>query len=177
MEKFKKLSILIGGILLITGLIFPAIRLFSLEGFTYLLVLMSESIWLTLDFLGLSLIIIGIVAYKFSSAKMQYTNLKTEVYSIGAGITLGISLYFSLMWLLVVQTSLQQTNPKDYTLSIIITLIGLVSFFLMIGYYFKERRDRKFKKGIGFGILNTAVFILPSFFLADNIYKILIKII
>lgn len=177
MKKYSKLSFIIGSILLLLGLTVPIIRLNFLEGFTYLLVLMSESIWLTSAFFGLAILIVATVTHIFHSAKLETCNFKTELFSIGAGISLGVAIYYSLMWLIIIQSALQNTNHKEYIMSIVITLICLVAFFITLGYYFKERREKELKKGMGFGILNIIVYILPAFFLADNIYKLLIDII
>ena len=177
MKKYSKLSIIIGSVLLVLGITLPFVRLNFLEGFTYILVLMSESIWLTAAFFGLSLLIVGLVTHIFKDSKTETANAKTEIFSIFSGITLGIAIYYSLMWFIIIQSSLQNTNPKDYIMSIVITLVCLVAFFLTSGFYFKERKEKGFKKGLGFGILNVIIFILPAFFLADNIYKILIGII
>ena len=177
MKKYSKLSIITGIVLLVLGITLPFVRLNFLQGFTYILVLMSESVWLTSALFGLSLLIVGIVTHIFKYNKAENVNAKTEIFSICSGITLGIAIYYSLMWLIIVQSALQNTNHKDYIMSIAITLVCLVAFFLTSGFYFKERKEKEFKKGLGFGVLNTIVFVLPAFFLADNIYKILINII
>lgn len=176
MKKFPLIQIISGVLLLVIGLGLPAIKLALYSDTTYAIILMTESIWLTSALFGGALLISGIINKAFGGKKADLSTAKTEIYahSLSAAFSLGI--YSLLMWLIIESSGLKAINGTAYTASVIITIICMVTVFLLISFASKERKTAGKPKGVIFDIVTFFLYLLPFFFLSDTIYKILEKI-
>ena len=173
MKKIQLIQILAGALLLILGLGIPVLKTLLLTDTTYLIILMTESLWLTAAFFGAALLISGIINKVLGDKKANYSTIKTEIYSHTLSAAFSIGVYSLLLWLIIDSSGLKAVNGSIYTASVIITIICMVMVFLLIAYISKERKSTGKTKGIIFDIITFILYLLPFFFLSDTIYKII----
>ncbi len=175
MKKIPIIQIITGLLLLGIGLGFPALRQTTETELTYVLILMSESLWLTSALFGGALLIGGIINKSLGEKKTEYATLKTEIYSHLISACIGIGVYCFSMWQIIVSLELDTVNSREKTLSMILTFVCILAVFLLGGFYFKERKDNQKSKGKLFDIITLIIYFLPFFFLCDTVYEMLIK--
>lgn len=171
MKRLSKIKIFSGIALLGIGLIIPWLRS-VLDPETYFsVIIMTESIWMTSILLGVAGIITGLIA-KSVKEKKPCANARTELYAHGFSFSLGIGLFFFLMWQLIALNNYTEVESSVLTASIIATVVGILCCILTAAFYFRERKTAGFKKGLLSDLATVLLYLPAFFFMGDALYNL-----
>ncbi len=185
LKRISLLTLLIGAILSIVGVIVPFIALQNYTSQNGAIGIIGGADTPTLEFLvmrimngwpfvailfGVALIVSALFCLIFSKTIKNNCNIKTTAFSFVLSAVGAAGLVCALLWFSVVSFDEMSKHPIAYPVSIILGIVCFFAFIVLIAVYLKMRKKNWSIKGLIIDVLTSIIYLPSSFFLFSYFY-------
>ncbi len=178
LKQISLLTLLIGALFSITGVIVPFITLQNYTSQNGAIGIIGGADTPTYEFIvfrimnglpflavlfGISLVISALFCLIFSKTVKSNCNIKTTALSFGLSAIGGAGLVCAFLWFTIVSFHETSEYPIAYPASLLIGILCFVAFVVLFAIYFKARKTNWSIKGVIIDVL-TGIIYLPTFF-------------